>query len=131
MAKRKVRLSRNEVVIEPRTMTGESPMENVYKSTRAKEVLEEAIAQVSTKSNEHGNTEHSFEMIAALWDAYIKHSTVAQGFMEVKPTDVAQLMVLLKIARSVYGESGDNYVDEAGYGALASLLRAASDTREG
>ena len=41
----------------------------------------------------------------------------------VTPHDVAQLMILIKVARSVYGYSEDNFVDTAGYAALAAMFK--------
>jgi hypothetical protein len=90
---------------------------------KAEGVLEEAMAQISTKSSVHGDTEPSFQMIAELWSVYTKHGQNVRPESWVSPHDVAQMMILVKIARSVYGHSSDNYVDEAGYAALAALFR--------
>lgn len=64
----------------------------------------------------YGTPEDSFSTIAGLWGSYLG--------INVSPSDVAMLMVLLKVARSK-GDAGyaDNYVDIAGYAACAGELR--------
>lgn len=66
----------------------------------------------------YGTPEDSFSTIAGLWGSYLG--------INVSPSDVAMLMVLLKVARSK-GDAGyaDNYVDIAGYAACAGELRDA------
>lgn len=73
----------------------------------------------SERKNQHGDAENSFHMIAALWRAYL---TGRPG--EIDARDVAHMMALLKIARSVHGDAShaDHYVDAAGYAALAGML---------
>ena len=68
------------------------------------------------RGSTHGPIERGFETAAALWSAYL-------GFA-VSPSQVAQCMVLLKIARSKHGAPNhrDHYVDGAGYSALAGEL---------
>jgi len=91
--------------------------------TTAQSTLRAALEQVSTKNRVHGDTDPLFRMIAELWSIYVFHANTVRPEITVSPHDVAQLMVLLKIARSVYGYSADNYVDEGGYAALASQFR--------
>ena len=75
----------------------------------------------SDRQNQYGPPEDSFAYIAELWNAYIrreKHRDVS-----LKPSDVARMMILLKVARtSGHKEYSDNYVDIAGYSALAAEL---------
>jgi len=99
-----------------------------HQSDVAENVLTGALDQVKSKSKEHGDTTNSFQMMAEFWQTYIRHTSVARAHLGVEAKDVAQMMVLLKIARTAYGKSGDNHVDEAGYAALAALL---DTTREG
>ena len=46
----------------------------------------------------------------------------------ILPQDVARMMELLKIARSIYGDQSnrDNYIDSIGYAALAGMLQLPS-----
>jgi hypothetical protein len=72
-------------------------------------------------------------MIGNLWSEFIrsstKHRTQGGDFtsvdsVNITPADVARMMDLLKISRSVHGDplNVDNYVDGAGYQALAGML---------
>ena len=95
-----------------------------YQTTEvAESVLHNATDAVKKGMKHHGDTEASFSMIAELWTTYIKHIAIIRGFNGVDPDQVAQMMVLLKIGRSAYGHGKDNYVDAAGYSALAAMLQ--------
>jgi hypothetical protein len=106
-----------------KTTKKESPGPIAPDDTIAQSTLKVALEQVSTKDRTHGDTEPSFRMIAELWSVYVFHTNTVRPEITVSPHDVAQMMVLLKVARSVYGHSADNYVDEGGYAALASQFR--------
>ena len=68
----------------------------------------------------HGAPERCFGTIAAFWRIYLD----AIG-RPVQPHDVAQMMVLLKVARSTSGTfHADDYEDACGYAALAGELAA-------
>lgn len=86
----------------------------------------------SQRKNQHGDAENSFRMIADLWSAYL---STAHGNENVLVTivDVAHMMTLLKIARSMHGDPRhtDHYVDAAGYSALAGMLAGAGDPSKG
>jgi hypothetical protein len=86
-------------------------------------VLLDAAQAIRDRNKEHGHTERSFSMIAEMWTNYMKHAFTIRGKTELQPHDVAQMMVLLKIARSVYGSAVDNFVDGAGYTALSAMLQ--------
>ena len=98
---------------------------------KAASTLTAAHEQVSSKADHHGDTEASFTMLAEMWSVYIKHVAVVRGWTEVGASDVAQMMVLLKMVRSVYGHGDDNYIDAAGYSALASMLNHPKETNRG
>jgi hypothetical protein len=87
----------------------------------AKHVLEQAINAIEEGTKKHGDTYPSFTLIAELWGVYLSH--IIKGLtVKLQPHDVAVMMSLLKIARATYSYSFDNYVDEAGYTALAAML---------
>lgn len=79
---------------------------------------------------QHGSTEPSFRMIAELWSTHINHATARatdiQPMPEVHLTawDVSQMMVMLKLARSLYGDRAlaEHYSDAIGYASLAGML---------
>jgi hypothetical protein len=87
------------------------------------EILQQAIQEVNSKAEEHGDTAESFRMISELWSVYVNHARANREGPPVTPHDVAQMMILIKIARSVYGESEDNFIDTAGYAALAAMFK--------
>lgn len=73
----------------------------------------------------HGSAEQSFSLIADLWMVYLRHARRVRGNDRIKPEDVAQMMSMLKKARALYGDitNADNFVDDAGYTALAGMLQ--------
>lgn len=100
-------------------------MIQLEKATR-QSILEAAKACVCGDRDQlHGEPEKSLPMIAEFWDSYIKWSYVSRGDDWIlSPQDVCQLMILLKIARSVCGHIHhiDNAVDIAGYAACMGEL---------
>lgn len=89
----------------------------------ATSILTEAANIVGGDRNStHGDKERSFQVIANLWNAYLS-GRKTQG--DITPFDVAQFMVLLKVARSIQGKPvRDHFVDAAGYSAIAGELVA-------
>lgn len=82
----------------------------------AKDILDEAIRLISTDRRiDHGNPIDSFKLIAEYWSLY-------RG-VTFTPEQVAMMMALLKISRSVTGKKKpDHYIDLAGYAGLAGEL---------
>lgn len=80
------------------------------------EILEAANTCVNGKREEdYGSPEDSFQVIGDLWNAYLGTN--------LKPTDVAILMMLMKIGRSKHnGGTIDTYVDIAGYAACGGEI---------
>lgn len=76
-----------------------------------KECLDKATKIVTKDRNEqYGSPEDNFNKIAELWTDYLDYGLTA--------TDVAIMMIILKIARINTGEhKDDNYIDIAGYAA--------------
>lgn len=68
----------------------------------------------------HGDKKKSFAAIAGLWNAYL---AARRDGGALDGADVACMMTLLKIARSVQGKPvRDHYVDAAGYAAIAAEI---------
>ena len=65
---------------------------------------------VGERNQTYGSPEDSFSLIAKYWSTYLDR--------EITSTDVANMMILLKVARN-HGGSGsiDSYIDIAGYAA--------------
>lgn len=64
------------------------------------------------RNSKYGEPENNLKLIAEFWSSYLG--------TELTPTDVANMMVLLKVARTNSGKMHlDNYIDMAGYASLA------------
>ena len=93
----------------------------------ASNILLEAAAIVRGNRNTvHGDKERSFTLIGQLWSAYLNGRVKLSRGAAISAIDVAQMMVLMKIARSIQGQAiRDHYVDAAGYAAIAGELALA------
>lgn len=83
-------------------------------------ILEQAMKIVYDRPNQHGEPEDSFQTIAEKWTAHIKANLRNSGIdpedFELKPADVANMMIDLKTSRNAEGiYHEDNWVDIAGY----------------
>lgn len=81
------------------------------------EILKKACDIVTgERENQYGTTWRTHARIADYWSTYLD--------MVVTPSDVAVMMVLLKVARTQGGGFvEDNFVDMCGYSAIAAELR--------
>lgn len=85
------------------------------------ELLKAAIVRVQAGSNEYGKVENNFALIAAYWNEYIFGRQDYAKSELLDATDVAVMMILFKIARSVTGKRNiDTWLDIAGYAACAA-----------
>ena len=65
----------------------------------------------------YGNAEDNFASIAAFWSTYLN--------TPIDSTDVANMMILMKVARNSSGVyKDDNYIDICGYAALGVEIAA-------
>lgn len=92
--------------------------------SRREEILGEATALVTgDRQAAYGPPRQAFARIAAYWSVYLGRP--------VSSADVAEMMVLFKVARTQHGPyRRDNYVDQCGYSALAGEL-ASAETDQG
>ncbi len=80
-------------------------------------VLQEAERLVNgDRQQSYGDAYESFARIAKLWSAY-------KG-VKITPKDVASMMILMKVSRSVTSSKRDNWVDISGYAELGSQIEA-------
>ena len=86
------------------------------------EILQKTEKLVNdSRAKTHGDKIKNHENIARLWSSYLQNKT--QLSIVLSPEDVAQLMTLLKIARSQAGEHNiDDYIDGVGYQAIAGEI---------
>ena len=94
--------------------------ENAAKSPAARICDKAANLIDGERDKQHGDRNENFGCIASLWSAYLDR--------EIKPHQVAWMMVLVKLARETNGtHSIDNAIDACGYAALAGELAADQD----
>src|SRR5210317_1974863 len=86
------------------------------------EILEQTKKLVSTdREDKHGDKVQNHENIARLWSGFIQNKTKLN--IQLLPEDVANMMALLKIARTQAGHHNiDDYVDACGYSAIAGEI---------
>ena len=92
----------------------------------AKEVLETALKLVTgDRASAHGPIQETHENIARLWNGYMYNKD------ELTAHDVANMMELMKVARRKNGSLNiDDYVDGAGYAAVAYECAEAEENNE-
>jgi len=86
------------------------------------EILDKVKKLVSKdREDKHGDKVINHENISRLWSSYLQNKTKLN--IVLLPEDVANLMTLLKIARSQGGKFNiDDYVDMCGYSAIAGEI---------
>lgn len=75
------------------------------------------------RDQDYGSPEKSFEMIAALWEAYLRQKCADGADVRLTAADVGAMMCLFKLARIATGHGkADNWIDLAGYAACGGEL---------
>lgn len=75
------------------------------------------------RQDQYGAPENSFAVIALLWREYLAPKNMS---VQLDAHDAAMMLALLKVARIMVGQpKADNYIDAAGYLALAGELSKA------
>ncbi len=83
------------------------------------QILDRANDIIHGKRNdEYGSAERSFETIAKLWTIYRTQNMADRNYFT--GSDVAMMMILLKVARTNDVPTEDSLIDICGYAALAS-----------
>ena len=87
------------------------------------EILKKTEKLVSTdRADKHGDKVENHENIARLWSSYLQNKTKLN--LIILPEDVANLMSLLKIARTQAGNFNlDDYIDACGYLAISGEIK--------
>lgn len=79
-------------------------------------ILREAEGLITGDRNQtYGSPTQNFQNTADMWNVLLRHKF--KDGEKITPTDVANLMVALKLARMVAQPKRDNFVDIAGYAA--------------
>lgn len=90
------------------------------------EICETAARLIGGERNrQHGDPRPNHENIGALWNAYLERRFPQLAGARLSAHDVALMMSLLKIARTMAGNHNpDDYVDGVGYLAIAGGFAA-------
>ena len=95
---------------------------------KASQIAHEAAKLLDgDRDRTHGNKRDNHANIGALWSAYLSRALGVH--VALRPSQVAALMVLLKVGRTLAGaHNADDAVDAVGYSAIMGELAAASKT---
>ncbi len=88
----------------------------------ASELLRKAVELVTgTREQQHGDKYDNHQKIANIWNAYLSNVNPEANISKwLAPSDVANMMELLKVARrQCGGHNPDDYLDGAGYASVA------------
>ncbi|MEG9884044.1 MAG: DUF6378 domain-containing protein [Hyphomicrobiales bacterium] len=96
---------------------------DMAKNDVASKTLKTALDLVTgPRQEQHGDKMLDFTNIGLLWQAYLFNRDLTVE--PIKPSDVGNMMELLKVARRKTGSHNpDDYVDGAGYAACAAECR--------
>lgn len=85
---------------------------------RREELVEKMCKCIfNDRQNTYGKPEDNFQTIADFWNTYLR---INDDHFKITKQDVANMMILLKVARMISSpEHLDNYVDAAGYAIIA------------
>lgn len=93
--------------------------ESIHKpSTTRNDILDKAKSIINgERQGTYGTAEDSFAVISQLWTAYLGK--------DLSSADVANMMILMKVARNASGVyKDDNWIDICGYAALGGEIQA-------
>ena len=101
-------------------------MEQMHKT-----ILELAAEAVTgDRRRDYGSPKENHERISILWNAYISCRDKDLG-EPITALDVANMMILLKIARSCNTPTKDTYIDIAGYAQCAAEISGFGEQKGG
>lgn len=89
------------------------------------DTLHEALNIIrGNRQNVYGTPEDSFQRIADYWNIYLQHiqAKYPTHYEPLHAVDIANMMVLFKLAREEHAHKHDNYVDMCGYAAIADSM---------
>jgi len=85
----------------------------------AGDFLTEAKAIIQDRGMDYGHPSDNMQRTARLWSAYLE--------MPIHDYQVANCMVLVKLARSMESGKVDTYIDMASYASIAGTLHTQED----
>lgn len=70
------------------------------------------------RQENYGKPESNFKNISELWTTYFNMAKNTEDWIDISPTDVANMMILMKMARLMNKpDHEDSWIDIAGYAA--------------
>ena len=97
------------------------------------ECLETAKTIVNgARQENYGSPESNFRNIAELWTTYFNVSKNTEDWYDITPMDVANMMILMKMARLINkSDHEDSWIDICGYAANGcELSTAVKDSKD-
>ncbi len=91
------------------------------------QILDEAKKCVLIDRNKtHGDPEDNFALISGLWTEYLRSIKKPALITPISSTDVATMMILMKVSRLVTSpKNPDHWIDIAGYAACGGGISTA------
>ena len=90
------------------------------RSIREKLLAKAASLITGQRQEDYGSPEENFQHIADSWTVHLRQ--ILKRDAKISPRQVAEMMVLLKMARTIKSPTEDSYVDAAGYAGIAGEL---------
>ncbi len=75
------------------------------------------------RKEDYGDAYLNHMRIAEFWNNYLDHE------IKLTPTDIAVMMMLVKVARCIHAYKEDSFIDMCGYAALAGEMANADVKR--
>jgi hypothetical protein len=95
----------------------EQPDENPY---RARILHDAANLITGDRQKDYGPPEENFQRIAEFWTTRLRRKLLPDE--EITAREVAELMILLKVARMIQSPTEDSYKDAAGYAGIGAEI---------
>tara|TARA_R100000995_G_C3478654_1_gene122527 strand:- start:265 stop:531 length:267 start_codon:yes stop_codon:yes gene_type:complete len=76
---------------------------------------------IQERAKDYGNPKTTFKIISDLWNSYLRN--VKNIDTELKPSDVSNLMALLKLGRNLKKNKDDNIDDMIAYVEITKYLK--------
>ena len=107
----------------PPINTAANPATKIHASEKPS-ILKLADAIINgQRAKDYGDAKTSFQQIGDLWTTYLQRHVTKFGHVALSATDVANLMILMKVSRAQNGFHLDSYVDIAGYAGCVEKLQ--------
>lgn len=97
-----------------------TPAESPKIPYRAQILHDAAQLITGDRQKDYGPPEENFKRIADFWSIHL--GKILQPGETISPRQVAEMMILLKIARTIESPTEDSYKDAAGYAGIGAEI---------